>query len=517
MADQKVDSTTKLALVAAVVLALSAALIDSGMVAWVIGPLCLLLSFYVMSRVRLLYALLGVMFISLTIENRQEAPAAGKWQSPFIHLGTLMMVHLNQMTGIGWMSFSGTDVMLIFLILLTFYRGMQGAKFDSARITVPKPLITLAYLGLAGAAFIWLRGMLRGGDMQKSMWQLERVTYLPILFMLFQAALRTTQDYLTVGKVFVAAAIARSLLAIYIMNFADLPPGEPPAWATTHHDSMLFACAIVILVSMVLHKAKPDALKWLLLLAPVILFAIIVNNRRTAWVQIPIVFVTVFFAMPNNAVKKKIKKVVLYSSPLTAAYIAVGWRSEAAVFKPVSSIRSVIEPAPDISTLTRDIENYCLAKTIASDPIMGLGYGHAFYQIVQLPPMPHPLEPWLPHNSLLGLWFAAGFIGYTMVTLLWTAGVYFGVRAYRASSEPVDRAVALVCFGSVLIYMVQCYADLGLGVPTAVYMVAPVDRDRGTARDQERCMAVQERQESAATRGRGARRARSGPELALDS
>jgi len=154
MADQKVDSTTKLALVAAVVLALSAALIDSGMVAWVIGPLCLLLSFYVMSRVRLLYALLGVMFISLTIENRQEAPAAGKWQSPFIHLGTLMMVHLNQMTGIGWMSFSGTDVMLIFLILLTFYRGMQGAKFDSARITVPKPLITLAYLGLAGAAFI---------------------------------------------------------------------------------------------------------------------------------------------------------------------------------------------------------------------------------------------------------------------------------------------------------------------------------------------------------------------------
>jgi len=235
----------------------------------------------------------------------------------------------------------------------------------------------------------------------------------------------------------------------------------------------LFACAIVILVSLLMHKATPRALRLFLLCAPVIVWAIVVNNRRTAWVQIPLVFVTVFFAMPDNPVKRKIKKLILYTSPLTAVYMVVGWRSEAAIFKPVSSVRSVIEPAPDVSTLTRDIENYCLAKTIGSAPIFGLGYGHQFFQIIQLPAMPHPLEPWLPHNSLLGLWFASGFVGYTMITLFWTAGVYYGVRAYRLATSAMDRAIALVCFGSVLIYMVQCYADLGLGVLTAVYMVAP--------------------------------------------
>ena len=37
------------------------------------------------------------------------------------------------------------------------------------------------------------------------------------------------------------------------------------------------------------------------LLAPIIVWGIVVNNRRTAWVQIPLVFVTLFFTMPNNA------------------------------------------------------------------------------------------------------------------------------------------------------------------------------------------------------------------------
>jgi hypothetical protein len=41
------------------------------------------------------------------------------------------------------------------------------------------------------------------------------------------------------------------------------------------------------------------------------------------------------------------------------------------------------------------------------------------------------------------------------------------------ATDPMDRSAALVCFGAVLIYLIQCYADLGLGVMTAVYMVAP--------------------------------------------
>jgi hypothetical protein len=472
-ADDEVDPLSKLAFALGLLLVLVCVAVADLKFTWVVGPIAAVLFLIVLSRVRLLYGLLGIMYFSLTLENANDAPAAGMWRSPFFMVGFVFMVHLNMSTGISFLSFSGADAMLILLIIRTLIRGFTGAKLDSTRLTVPKPLMQLAMLSLAGGFFILARGMLRGGDFQKSLWQLERVTYTPIIFMLFQCAMRTTKDHVLVGKVFLAAASVRAALSIYVMNFAAIPGLEKPPWATTHHDSMLFACAIVILVSLVLHRATPAAWKLLLLLAPLIIYGTVENNRRTAWVSIPIVFVTLFFVMPNNLAKKKIKKLALYASPLWLAYLVVGWRSTNPIFKPVSSIRSVIEPAPDTSTLTRDIENYCLAKTIGAYPFLGLGYGHTFFQIIPLPPMPHPLEPWLPHNSLLGLWFAAGFVGYTMVTLLWAGGVFFGVRAYLAATQPMDRAVALVCFGSVLIYLVQCYADLGLGVMTAVYMVAP--------------------------------------------
>jgi hypothetical protein len=35
------------------------------------------------------------------------------------------------------------------------------------------------------------------------------------------------------------------------------------------------------------------------------------------------------------------------------------------------------------------------------------------------------------------------------------------------------RAAALVCFGTVLIYLVQCWGDLGLGTWIGVFTVAP--------------------------------------------
>lgn len=471
MAESKVDSLTKGVFVLAVAMAVGAVLLDDATVGWVVGPTVLLMLCFVMSRVPLLYSLLGVMFCSLVLENPSEAPAAGMWQSPLYILGGLMLTHLNQTTQVSWMSCSGTDLLLIFLMGRTYWRHRSGIREGLKSAPVPKEIAQLVFLSLAGTAYVFVRGMLRNGDFGKSLWQMEKVTYLPILVLLFQVALRDRRDFLAVGKLILTAAMIRALLVIYIMNFADMG-GAVPAWATTHHDSMLFACAVVILVSVLMHRARPDAWRLFWLTLPILVWGMVLNNRRTVWVQIILVFVTLYFSTPDSPDKRKIRKYLLFASPLILAYVAIGWGSPAGIFKPVQTLRSVVEPANDVSTMTRDIENYCIAKTIGAHPFLGLGYGHQFFQLISLPPMPYPLEPYLPHNSLLGLWFAAGFVGYTAMTLLWTAGVYFGVRAYRAADSRMDRTIALVCFGSVLIYLIQCYGDIGLGAPTGVYMVS---------------------------------------------
>ena len=469
MHDEPTDATAKGALAAAALLTTIAVWIGTGGIAWALAPIAFALVMFAMSRVPLRQSLMGVMFFTLTLENPAEAPAGGMYRSPLFDLGKLMLTHMNLTTGVSWMSISGMDVLLIFLMLLLWFRRVTRSSIDGQTVPVPEPLRKLAMLSLAGTALIWLWGIARGGDVQKSLWQVEKVTYLPILFLLFASALRGTKDYVALGRVFLTAAFVRACFAIYVMNFAGLP--ELPPWATTHHDSMLFACSIVILVSLLMHRQK-NAFKITLLFGPIIVWGLIENNRRTAWVQVFLVFIVLYFCTPDSPAKRKIKKFLLYTSPLWLAYLAVGWQVGTGIFKPVGSIRTAIQPANDLSTLTRDIENYCVAKTIASAPIMGLGYGHRFFELVTLPAMPHPLEPWLPHNSLLGLWFAAGFVGYTAMSLLWTAGVYFGVRAYRMAQNQMNKAIALVCFGSVLIYLIQCYADLGLGALTGVYMVS---------------------------------------------
>jgi hypothetical protein len=51
--------------------------------------------------------------------------------------------------------------------------------------------------------------------------------------------------------------------------------------------------------------------------------------------------------------------------------------------------------------------------------------------------------------------------------------VYFAMRSYYMATEPSHRVAAMLCFGAVLIYLIQCWGDLGLGSWTGVFLVAP--------------------------------------------
>jgi O-antigen ligase len=136
-------------------------------------------------------------------------------------------------------------------------------------------------------------------------------------------------------------------------------------------------------------------------------------------------------------------------------------------------MRSVVEPSTDGSSLWRELENFNLIYTLKTSPLFGQGYGHRWIEVVQLPAVEYDLEYYLPHNSLLGLWASAGLLGYTAMTLLWGAGVYFAMRAYHAATVPPDRVAAILCVGAVMVYMVQCFGDLGLGSWTGVHILAP--------------------------------------------
>jgi hypothetical protein len=474
----KVTPDVVVAFAVAALLTILALVIDDESFGWLLAVPILSALIYTMVRLPLRTSLMWITFCAFTLENPAELPAAGMFKTPLFVIGSLLLTHLNGTTKVSALSFSGMDLFFVILGIIALRRRATGSKIDSQdRLETPLPLGRLAWLSLGGTALMWLSGLVRGGDFSVSLWQVDRVVYLPIVFFLFRAALRGPRDFESMARVLVSAATVRACLGLYVYYTVQLPPDEDgrtaPQYVTSHHDSILFAAAFILLVALVIHRAGRASKIWALIIVPLLVGGMLANNRRMVWVQVGLVLITLYVTSPMNDTKRKIRKVVWALTPVFAIYLAVGWGHTTGIFRPVKTIQSIVEPSTDQSTQTREIENYDLIYTFRQNPIIGSGYGVPYIQVQALPPMGYPLEQFIPHNSILGLWAYGGFVGFTALSLLWYAGVYFGMRAYKAAKRPEERAASLMCYASVLIYLVQCWGDMGLGSWTGVFTVAP--------------------------------------------
>jgi O-antigen ligase len=196
------------------------------------------------------------------------------------------------------------------------------------------------------------------------------------------------------------------------------------------------------------------------------------NKRRTVWVQVALALIVVYFISRETKLKRGIRRAVYIIVPLVAIYARLGWNSEAgSLFKPVRMMRSVVDAKSDGSSMWREIENFDLIISFRNSPLIGKGYGIMYDNAIALPPVDYDLERWIPHNSLLGVWCYGGILGYAGLTMLWAGGVYFAMRTYYNTQDPRQRVACIACFGSVLIYMVQAWGDLGLGAWTGAFTV----------------------------------------------
>lgn len=440
-----------------------------------------LLIAYAMSRVPVRLSMMGLMFFAFVLPNLAEGMPS-KWLPPFFTLGQILLDHLNTVDrnigAFSSLSFSGMDVLFAVLGLIILYRKSSGSRLDSAgRLPTPRPMIQLALVSIGGTLFSWLSGMVRGGDFRYSLWGVNAVIYLPIVFLLFQYALRGPKDHWNLARVLVAAATYKSLLAVYVMNTVTVPMDPEtgstrPAYATAHADSMLFAAAFVIILAPLVEGIGGRAKRYAAIFLPILAAGTLANNRRLAWVQVALVFLTVYFVSRESPIKRKIRRSLMALTPLIAVYMIAGWDSTyGAMFKPVRLVRSVVDAQTDASSLWRELENVNIIATFRSHWLIGTGWGHPYEQIAVLPAVDYSLELYMPHNGLLGLWGYTGCVGFAAVSSLWVVGVYFAMRAYHGSTDPKHRAAALVSFGGVLVYLMQSWGDLGLGQWTGVFLM----------------------------------------------
>ena len=84
-----------------------------------------------------------------------------------------------------------------------------------------------------------------------------------------------------------------------------------------------------------------------------------------------------------------------------------------------------------------------------------------------------PQYRYVPHNSVLGLLAFGGVVGLSAIFLTLGVGIFLAARAHRFAASPAERAAALAVIAAVVVYLVQCYGDMGIVSWTGVFTLAP--------------------------------------------
>ena len=457
------------------------AVAGNGSLGAAISPVLLAAVLYVIWKTPLRLTLLALTFCMLTLEDPHADLAGGHFRSPLANISAYLLGNLNSATGVEALHFSGLDCLTAFLLFLVLYRRATGSGIDRRdQVETSSPMGILSWVAFLSVAGFWVYGMVRGGDwnLSESLWQVQRLAYLPIVFFLFQAALRGPPDYRSLSQVLITAAVVRGVAAILLRMYVHPPGGELLPVATTHEDSLLFVSAFAVLVAGVSERPSNKRVLLCLAVLPLLIWAMVANNRRLVWVELAAVVIVFFVFSPRSELKRKVMRVGVRVLPLLLLYTAVGWRSGNPIFVPVQALQAVTDPQTDASAEWREHENFNLVQTIRNYPylaFLGSGFGHQYAEWWPLPDVSQafPQYKYKPHNSILGLLNSAGLLGFAGFWTILVGGVFLAARSYHRAPRPDDRAEALSAIGIVVVYLIQAYGDLGFSAWNGVFIMGP--------------------------------------------
>ena len=427
--------------------------------------------------------LMVVMFVGLAVDRPGDAE--GRWASPFVTIGGLLFQNLNKVVSIEALKFSGVFVLLTCLLMVRGYRVLCGRVRDStdSRQAAAPVIWGIVIAGLT-IAFHILAGWLRGGDLQMAKIQVQAYLQLLAAAYLFGVSLRGPRDYRIAGKVIVAAACIKAGMAVWVR--LTLPTAFPNSYgvmaemeyATSHGDSLLFACAIVVLIGPLLYRPRARQLRWVLLMLPLIVAGLFANDRRIAWVQIALGLAVLVGMNLRHAMTRRLVRTGVWMSPVILAYVLAGWWLPSRVFGPVHFVRDLVvdtrtDGSVDRSTLYRDAENYNLVYTFRPNPLLGTGFGHPFATAAHLDDVSGTFKEfaYLPHNSMLGLWAftgAAGFIGILTPIVI---ALFLAARAHARTIEPTDALAAAASMACIGAYVLHMWGDIGFTEAHTIFLV----------------------------------------------
>lgn len=376
--------------------------------------------------------------------------------------GALLQGTIGKSSGVSGLVATPLEILLILTMAIWLVNGLatQQASFRGGRLALPVALFGVSLLAGLG------RGLASGGDAYLALWESRWLFYIVICYFLGASLIRTHRHVETLTGLAIVAtglyAIEGAYRRIALIDTGRLA-GPPEGWYS--HVSVIFLVAFLVLVTAQQVYGAP---RWQRLvgigLAPVALFTLFASERRAGMIALIVAFgiVSLVWLFTRR------KAFVLICLPLMiafGAYLPVFWNNDSVLGQPARAIRSLSAPDPRdaASNRARDLEVLNVSATLTADPLLGVGFGRPFLQVVATPDISwFPLWNFESHRNVLWIWLKTGAAGFIAFLLLVGSSMALAANLLRRSTVPSTRVFATFALAGVIATLVFSYVDLGL-------------------------------------------------------
>ena len=370
------------------------------------------------------------------------------------HIPITSKIPMFQAVGPGHIQ--GSDVLLLTVLFIYLVKGK-----DWATPLIPRSHVSLAVRAVLGCVVLAVVvGQVHHGDLRTGLMQARPWVYLAATYFLTSAFVRDRRAIRAALWTFVGAVGFKALQGSYVWISNRHMVPRPESYIS-HEASYFFVIFVVLVAALWLFDHRGRLRTWATWLLPIVIFAIVVNNRRAAWEMLAAAFlcfgIVAYKAMPirRGVVGKAVAALLL----LSAVYFPVMWHSSSSLAAPARAVKSQTEPSyrDASSDVYRVQENANLELNIKQSAPLGKGYGVKINYALPIYDLSETdaVIAYVPHNQVLDVLRSMGFLGGVAVWFLIGAGIIFGARLATVR----DREIAVI--GLVIACALVAYALIG--------------------------------------------------------
>lgn len=369
---------------------------------------------------------------------------------------------LQETLGIPGGIFMPIEVLLLFVVIAWLAGAAVRSDVHFEFGSLGRPTVLFAVALLAGAA----RGLIAGAQFNFMLWESRFLFGMVLCYVLATNLIRNRAHVRTLLGLIVVCVCLSAIDAVwrkFTMVDAGLLGTDSEGWYQ-HDDAVVWG----LLIMLAFAQLALGGSRWMRALGPAALlltvFAMLISERRAAYIGVMVAFAA--FAAVLFIVRRK--AFMLLALPVLAAsivYFPLFWNNTGTFGQPARAVRSLTSPDPRdaASNLWRDLEAINVRATIASDPLIGVGFGQPFLQVVTVPSIAF-FEFWNyeSHHDVLWVWMKTGAGGFILFFVLLTAGLARSAWIVKSTTDPDVRVFAVVSISAILMSATFCYVDLGL-------------------------------------------------------